>query len=130
MITVDKFHVGPWVCEKAGGVFTQEDSQAIGLIDNGDLLMGVLYNNYTQNNVFAHIRADKPLTPAFVKIMFDYPFNQLKVKRITAPIKSTNKRAIEFVQRLDFVIECKLAQAIPDGDMHIYVLWREKCRYL
>lgn len=131
MITVDPYHVGPWVCEKAGGTWHPNRGSAIGLIKDGDLVAGVLYEDWNGANLMCHIRGEKGWADRkFLRIMFDYPFNQIGAKRLTAPISSTNKRAIEFVQRLGFVLECVLAQATPDGDMHIYRIFREDCKYL
>jgi len=55
-----------------------------------------------------HIAAEskgKWLTKDFLWYMFVYPFNQLKVEAIIAPIKVGNNKALNFVKRLGFKVE-------------------------
>lgn len=131
MITFDPYFVGPWVCEKAGGTWQPNRGTAIGLLKDGQLVAGVLYEDWNGANLMCHIRGENGwANREFLRLMFDYPFNQVKAKRLTAPIQSTNKVAIKFVQKLGFSLECVLSQATPDGDMHLYRLFREECKYL
>lgn len=131
MIYLNDDVTGPWVCEKAGGTWVKGRGSTIGWVKDGCLVAGVLYEDFNGANILAHIRGEKGWAEReFLRIMFDYPFNQLKVVRITAPIKSTNIVAQDFVQRLGFRLECKLDRATPDGDLHLYRIFRDECKYL
>ena len=131
MITQDPYLVGPWVTEKAGGTWHPNRGTALGLLKDGKLVAGVLYEDWNGANLMCHIRGEKGwANREFLRIIFDYPFNFVGAKRLTAPIKSTNIDAIKFVQKLGFALECVLSQATPDGDMHIYRIFREECKYL
>ena len=131
MIYLNDEVTGPWVCEKAGGLWVPRKSRTIGWLENGELVAGVVYEDWTGTNFNCHIRGSKVRKHSeFVKTIFDYPFNQLKAKRITASIGSNNIAAINLVTRLGFILECVLEQAIPDGDIHIYRMFRDECRYL
>ena len=131
-LCLDPYVVGPWVCEKAGGTWTPNRGTAIGkLNDAGELVAGVLYEDFNGAQVVAHIRGDGDwASREYLRVIFDYPFNQLKVKRITVPISSVNSKAINLVEKMGFQLECKLMQATPDGDMHIYRMFRDECKYL
>lgn len=109
------------------------DFNALGLVRDGRLVAGVIYNNYSAKNVYAHIGADqgcKWMTKQFLFAMFDYPFNELGLHRVTALIRATNSRAIEFAENLGFTEEGLMRHYFIDDDAVIYGLLRDKCRFL
>lgn len=65
-----------------------------------------------------------------MRVIFDYPFRQLQVKRITAPVASCNRHAQEFMNRIGFELETTLKDAHPQGDLLIYKMTPDKCRWL
>lgn len=131
ILCLDPRVVGPWVCEKAGGTWVEGRGTAIGKVKDGKLIAGVLYEDYNGAQVLAHIRGDGNWAcRGFLRTIFDYPFNQLKVRRITVPIASNNTKAIRLVEKMGFQLECVLAQATPSADMNIYRMFRDECRFL
>lgn len=123
--------VGPWVCKRAGGTWVNGRGSAIGLVRNGELAAGVLYEDFNGANVICHIAGEGNwASREFLGLIFDYPFNQLKVKRITVPVSSTNAKSISLVLKMGFELECTLAQATPDSDLHLFRMWRDDCKYL
>lgn len=131
MITTQVEHIGPWVCEKAGGHWVLGRGTGIGKMKDNTLVAGVLYEDYNGANVFCHIRGDGQWADRrFLNIIFDYPFNQLKVNRITVPIRSTNKASIRLVTHMGFELECPLSRAAPDGDILIFRMFKENCKYI
>ncbi len=136
LLNADTF-VGTWVAGQLGNgaVYRPADGdKAIGLIDpDKGLIAGVLYQNFNGVNISAHIAAVPGanwLTRNFLWVMFDYPFNQLGVKRITGVVPASNLAARRFDEHLGFVHEATLKDALPDGDLLLYVMWRENCRWL
>jgi len=92
---------------------------------------GVLYEDYNGANVVCHIRGEPGWADRrFLGIIFDYPFNQLNVKRITVPVNSTNKESIKLVTHMGFTLESTLAQATPDGDLLLFCLFKKDCKYI
>jgi hypothetical protein len=65
-----------------------------------------------------------------VVMFFDYVFNQLGVKKLIAPVPSTNTRALEIDLRAGFQIEARIKDAVPDGDLLILTMLRAECRFL
>lgn len=132
MIITDPYIVGPWVCEKAGGSWVPGRGAAIGRTDaSGALVAGVLYEDWNGANVLCHIRGEAGwANRRFLWMIHDYPFNQLGVKRITAPVASTNADCIGLVGHLGFELEACLKDAHPDGDILIYKLTPDKARWL
>jgi hypothetical protein len=105
---------------------------AIGQMRDGILVAGVMYDEYTGASISMHARIDSPgaITKKFWRMCFDYPFNQLKVKRITGLIKATNARSRRLVSHLGGHIEAVLSDYFPDGDGIVYIMRREDCRCL
>ena len=116
-----------------GQYFPFDEYSALGLMEDGVLIAGVIYNHYNKPNIMAHI-ADIPgkkwLTRDFLFAMFDYPFNQLECNRITGLVPKKNKEARRFDTHLGFEYEGNMRHALPDDDMLIYGMLKEKCKWL
>lgn len=123
--------VGEWVTEKSGGHWTHLCT-AIGEVKNGELVAGVVYDGFTHSSISMHSRIDNPklVSREFYWAIFDYPFNQLKVNRITGIVKTSNKKAIQLNEKLNFKREALLRNYFPNDDAIIYVLWPQDCRFL
>lgn len=124
--------VGRWVCEKAGGQWT-DICQAIGQVDeDGNIFVGVMYDSYTGSSVAIHSRCDNPkkVSRSFYKAIFDYPFNKLNVKRLTGLVCIKNKKAQRVNEHLGFKREAILADYFPEGDAIVYIMRPEECRFL
>lgn len=79
----------------------------IGNILNNKIVavVGYTHFNKSKKTICMHIAADskgKWFTVDFFSFMFDYPFSQLNVESIFAPIKVENKKALKFTKRLGF----------------------------
>ncbi len=131
-LCLDAEIVGPWVASRTGGTWSPGRGTAIGKLDDqGNLIAGVLYEDWNGANIMCHIAGEGHwASRRFLNVIFDYPFNQLKVKRITVPVGSTNIKSIHLVTRMGFALESTLAQAIPDGDLHLFRMFRIECQYL
>jgi hypothetical protein len=92
---------------------------------------GVLYEDFNGVNIVCHIAgvgnwADR----RFLGIIFDYPFNQLKVRRITVPVNGDNLKSQELVTHMGFVLESRLEKATLNSDLLLYRLFKGECKYL
>lgn len=65
-----------------------------------------------------------------VKALFIYPFEQLKVDRITCRIRSGNTKAIRLAEELGFTLEGRLRQMLQGKDQLIFGMLKHECRYL
>lgn len=131
MITNDVRLIGPWVAEKTGGTWCYGRGSGLGKIKDGRLVAGVLYEDYNGANVVCHIRGEPGWADRrFLGIIFDYPFNQLNVKRITVPVNSTNKESIKLVRHMGFTLEATLKDACVNADLSIYAMFKNECKYL
>lgn len=127
--------VGPWVTERAGGTWVAGRGTTIGLWDceAEELIAGTLFEDYNTAHVLMHVAAipgRKWLCRQFLWACFDYPFNQLGCSRVTGIVPSCNLEARRFDEHLGFKLEATLKDAHPEGDLLVYAMWREDCRWL
>jgi RimJ/RimL family protein N-acetyltransferase len=124
--------VGPWVSEKTGGTWTKGRGTAIGKLGtDGQIIAGVLYEDWNGVNVVCHIAGiGNWATKEFLNLIFDYPFNRIGAKRITTPISSDNEKSINLVLKMGFELECRLRKATPFGDLLLFCMFAENCKYI
>lgn len=108
--------------------------KGLGLERDGELVAGVLYEGYNNHNVWMHVAAEpggKWLNREFLRYVFYYPFVELGCKRVSGYVEASNKAARRFDEHLGFQQEAVLQGAASDGgDVILYVMRRENCRYL
>lgn len=107
--------------------------QAIGLEEDGELIAGVLFDNYNGASICMHVAAvpgKRWMTREFLWYCFYYPFMELKVKRVTGLVPESNLAARRFDEHLGFELEARLKDAAPDGDVLVYRLFKADCRFL
>ncbi len=128
--------VGPevvqWVATRTNEFGNFGAAVGIGWARNGELVAGVAYNEFNGVNINAHIASSGRhwLTRDFLWAIFDYPFRQLGVQRITGLVGEGNAAARRFDEHLGFTLETKLTGAHPTGDLLVYVMWKHDCRWL
>lgn len=132
-LVFDPYRIGPWVCNQIEASFYPGRSAAIGLEnDEGELIAGVLYDDYNKAQVICHIHGtgNWAVHRKFLWTIHDYPFNQLKVKRVTTIIAEKNEASRKLVEGLGFELEFIAQDAHPDGGLCVYKLTRDKCKWL
>lgn len=111
-----------------------EGMQGLGLMRDGQLVAGVLYEGFNTHNVWMHVGAEpggKWLTRLFLKSCFHYPFVTLGCSRVSGYVEAWNTQARRFDEHLGFKQEAVLKGAASDGgDVILYAMWREGCRYV
>lgn len=133
IITQPREVIAQFVAARQGRQEPWGNYSALGLVKGNYLVAGVIYNNWSEKNVCAHIAAIEGcrwMTPAFLYAMFDYPFNQCSVNRITALVARKNKRARKFTEHLGFKYEGCLEDFFERDDMICYGLVRARCRFI
>ena len=122
--------VGHWVAERVQGKYFAEGSQAIGLERDGQIIAGVIYENWNKASIVCHIAIEGRMTKGYLKAIFSYPFEFCKVKKIIVPVSSTHAKSLKLVTNMGFSEEARLKDASPDGDIIFLTLAREKCRFI
>lgn len=120
--------VGPWV---AARMFSEwKGTPAIGLERGGNMVAGVIYENWNGRSVVGHIAVDGLMTPAYLAAIFHYPFVYLGCDKIIAPVSEGNAKSIRFLNKLGFQEEARLHDAHPDGSLLLFTMERQKCKFI
>lgn len=122
-----------WVAQRTGGDYYAGSGKGIGLVRGGNLVAGVLYDNWTGRAIQMHVASDgsrKWLNREFLRVAFEYPFEQLKLNKVIGIVDSTNTDALRFDHHLGFVTEAIIKDAGRHGDLHILSMTRQQCRFL
>ena len=131
IIANDKERVGPWVCERAGGKWAGNISEAIGLEQDGELIAGAIFDGYNGVSMTVHLAGEGNwLNREYMRVCFDYAFNQCKINKLIGIVGSGNKQALKFDRHIGFVDEYVIKDAHPDGDLVILSMTKAQCRYL
>lgn len=98
----------------------------------GNLMGGVIFNEFTGVCIAAHLAGFEPnwVSNDLLWISFNYPFVQLKCKKMLGFVPSSNREALAFNDRLGFKEETRIRDVYPDGDMVVLAMKREDCRWL
>ena len=123
-----KESVGAWVAGQVGQTASWGDFYAMGAEVNGELVSGVVFNNFNESNATCHIAVSKP-TRLFLELLdhaYGYAFGQCKLKRLTGLVASDNHKALKLDKHIGFVEEGVMRQAGRQGqDIITLVMWPE-----
>jgi RimJ/RimL family protein N-acetyltransferase len=122
--------VGNWVAARVHGKYFAEGSQAIGLERDGQIIAGVIYENWNKASIVCHIAIEGRMTKGYLRAIFNYPFEVCKVKKIIVPVSSTHVKSLKLVTKMGFIEEARVKDATPDGDIIFLTLAKENCRFL
>lgn len=123
------------IAEAAGAQFNPNPrgSSSISRVRDGLLLGGVVYYHNTGESIAVHVAAfeENWLNRDLLWVMFDYPFNQLGVKRIFAEISEDNTQALKFNENLGFYTVATIEGVFPNNVACVVRrIDREGCRFL
>jgi hypothetical protein len=121
--------VGAWVCAQTGGLWTPEDSTAIGLARGHELIAGTVYSQFNGRSVAMHTAIQR-MNTEFLWYCFYYPFVELNVRKVLGLVDSFNDSAIDLDRHLGFVLEAVVKEAGQQGDLLVFSMTREQCRWL
>jgi RimJ/RimL family protein N-acetyltransferase len=121
--------VGKWTVAHWGGVH-REGAKCIGLQDSrGKLIAGTVFDNYNGASICMHVAIER-ITREFLRVCFDYPFNQLGVNVILGFVPEGNVKAIRFDEHVGFRLHSRIPDGHPTGDLLLYIMTRNDCRWL
>jgi hypothetical protein len=122
---------GPWMAAGLGTDWHPGRGHIIGLADSeGQMIAGAWFEGWNEASIMVHMVVDGRLNREFLWFIAWYPFEQLKVRKVIAPIESDNIRSKKWVEKYGFVLEAALKDAAPKGDLLIYTLKSDQCKWL
>lgn len=109
-------------------------SCAIGVEKNGELCAAIIFNNHhALNNIDIHVTSSDPhwMSREILHRTFSFPFETLKVRRITAKIGADNLHIKKYIEGLGFTYEgCARKGWNETTDLLIYGMLKDECRFL
>ncbi len=126
--------VSKWVQDRIGLEWGWPGAYTISLWDDCEILAAVVYESFDRVSVCCHIagvHGSRWMTRPYLSAIFEYPFNFLKVERITVCVAADNCDSCRLVEHMGFKREGLVRRGAPDkGDLIIYGMLREECRFL
>lgn len=124
-------HIVDYVVSRVMGGVSIGEAYGVGTCKDGIILGGIVYHLWNGPNVFMHCASDSKnwITKSYISHVFNYAFNVLNVKRITGMVDSTNVTACKFNEHVGFKKEAVLKNASPSGDLIMYVMNKEECKW-
>jgi hypothetical protein len=127
-------NVLPFVQSLIPGLAENNGMRAIGLRRDGVLVAGAVYEGFNGRNMWVHLAGLSGrcwLSRKFLQAGFHYPFITCGVDRLSGYVNASNADARRFDEHVGFQEEARLKGAAPDGgDVILYVMWRQDCRFL
>jgi RimJ/RimL family protein N-acetyltransferase len=125
--------LGEAIARKAGTDFHPKTCVSVCRVRDGEPLGGVVFSHFTHESISIHSASWHPrwINRDMLYVVFDYPFNQLGVKRIFGQVPEDNLHAQEFNNNLGFTTVARVEGVFP-GNVACLVmrLDREDCRFL
>ena len=131
-LTLDKNLIGPWVCARIDKAWIPDGKEAIGVVQDGEVLGGIVFEDYTGRCISAHIAIAHPRVPLRKLLVTGvmYAYNQLGVEKILTQVSSNNAASIRFNTKLGFKPEALIKGVFYDGDLLVFSLTKEDCTFL
>jgi len=125
-----------WLAPRAylGGF--DEDFSYIAFCEDGKILGVLLFSDYDGHNIFVHLAIDDPrcCQRRYIKLMFDYCFNQAKVNRMTALCVNGYTRNEKLLGKTGFTKEGVVRKFFKKGneykDAALYGMLKEECTWV
>lgn len=125
---VNGAHVVAWVAKRLRGAFAPT---AVGIgLKKDELIAGVIYENWNHRSVTCHIAISGRMTPIYLAAIFHYPFKYLGVDKIICPVSQGNDESRKLVENMGFKEEARLKDAHPEGDIILYTMTLDQCRFI
>ena len=109
-----------------------EDFQALGRIENDRLLGVVGYNGFCGLTCQIHTAGEGHwVSREFIRMTFDYPFRQLGMEHLFAPVAETNAKALRFDKHMGFTEFGRIKNGYELGtDLILLTMARKDCKWI
>ena len=126
LIFDDKERVGAWVAKEVVQEAEWGSYYAMGAEVDGQIVSGIVFNNFNECNATCHIAVSKP-NKLFLELLdhaFLYAFETCGLRRLTGLVEADNSKALKLDKHIGFLQESVMQEAGSEGqDMVVLVLW-------
>lgn len=117
-----------WAAERIHFI-PRADVKSFGLMSEKGIHAVTLYDNFSECDCNIHIASDGTrhwLSRQYLNMSFYYPFVQWNLRRVTGLVPAKNADALRFDLHLGFEREGYLKQALPDDDLIVLGMTRDR----
>jgi RimJ/RimL family protein N-acetyltransferase len=132
-IVLNDHACGEAVAALAGTDYNPKTCVSICRVKDNLRMGGVIFSHYTGESIAIHSGAWHPrwINRDMLFVTFDYPFNQLGVKRIFGQVPEDNLHARKFNENLGFEYVARIEGVFPRNVACMVMrMDREGCRFL
>lgn len=110
---------------------TPPDAHYLGQVLKNEIRAVVVYCGFFGKSCMIHVGSEGQhwATKDFLKKVFDYPFNTLKLKVIIGTVAGSNEKALKLDRHLGFKDVATIPDAHNDGDLVILEMRPEYCKW-
>ncbi|MBJ6722444.1 GNAT family N-acetyltransferase [Bacillus sp. PR5] len=123
-----------WAAHQIGIEQFRSDATTIAVIKDKQIVGVTVFDTFAVDDCQVHVASDgsrRWLTRDYMRMVFAYPFDQLRFKRITSFVSENNLASARFCAHMGFREEGRLREAGLHGeDVVVYGLLRRECRWL
>lgn len=132
MLTIIDPRIAEWARLRIGVPSWMGSYTAMGFIEAEQIQGAVVYDGFTQFECNMHVAVDnwRHIRRTCLRAAFQYPFETLKLRRVTGLVDSAHPDALKFFERLGFCIEGEKKDATETGNEIILGLTRDQCKWL
>ena len=122
--------IGQWTAERLRMGYFADRSQALGLVRDGQIIAGAIYENWNGRSIMAHFVVEGRLTRAYLGALFDYAYVVCDVCKVICPVSEGNTKSRKLLCNMGFELEAELSDCDPQGSILLYTLRKDACRFL
>lgn len=124
---------GQAICEAAGATYNPVVDVCISRVTSeSKLLGGMVFTAYTKASIGVHVSGFSPswINSDLLWVGFHYPFVRLGCSKVLSQVPASNSKALEFNRKIGFSEEARIKDVFPDGDLIVFGMKRDACRWL
>ena len=124
---------GPWLMNLLEGKWVPGKGSVIGLWEDGiGPIAGCFYESYNGASILGHLGGigRKWMNREYLWYCYHWPFEVLKVNKIIGLVTSDNLAAQKLDEHMGFTLEAILKDAAPKGDLLLYTMTKDQCKWL
>lgn len=104
--------------------------EVFGIGRDGVIVGAVMFTRFADGDVEMTCAGEPGWTNrSSLRLIFSYPFGQLKCRRVTAIVHERNGTMRDYCERMGFTLEGVKRKALDGADAYIFGLLREDCKW-
>jgi len=114
----------------------KEDDRHIAFTEDGQIKACLLFSDFDGHNIFVHLAIDDPRAcqKRYIKLMFDYAFNQCNSNRMTAMCVNGYTRNERLLKGVGFIKEGVIRESMKANNIYvdaaIYGILKGECKWV